>query len=129
MTARKTLTIIPTLLSIIMLSLAGCGGGKEDDHAGPTVDISGFWNGRWESADNSGAFNFIIAQNGNELTGINTRLGEFTGNVQGNTMYIDGTDLYGIIINGVNISGVYTGNLGEIVTFEIVKSSTPDFVE
>jgi len=127
MTGKKAFSVILILIPILILSLVGCGGGKGDDNRGPTVDVTGFWEGEWESADNHGIFNFLMTQTGNNVEGINTRLGQFTGNVQANILYLDGTDLYGIV-DGNKISGVYTGNSGEIVTFECSRQSSTDFV-
>lgn len=128
MTMKTKVATISALIAFLILSLAGCGGGKEDDNRPPTVDVTGLWEGTWVNADNSGIFNFVMNQYGSHVEGINTRLGEFTGNVQANILYIDGTDLYGIV-QGNTISGVYTGNLGEIVTFQCERRSTLDFAE
>ena len=117
MTSQKAFSVILILIPILMLSLIGCGGGKGDDNRWPTVDVTGFWEGEWESADNHGIFNFLMTQSGNNVEGLNTRLGQ-----------LNGTDLYGIV-DGNKISGVYTGNNGEVVTFECSRKSSTDFVD
>ena len=120
--------LVGVVFSFVLAGLAGCGGGSEDDYTPATVDVTGSWEGNWESADNSGVFNFVMTQVDNDVTGINTRLGQFTGNVRGNVLYIDGTDLYGVV-EGNMIAGVYTGNNGEVVTFQVQKQTTVDFVD
>ena len=127
MIKEMTTGITPVLIIFLMFFLAGCGGGSEDDNRGPTVDVTGFWEGEWESADNFGIFNFLMTQNGADVEGMNTRLGQFTGGVRASILYIDGTDLYGVV-NGDLMSGVYTGNNGEVVTFECQRKGTTDFV-
>jgi hypothetical protein len=128
MTMKISAIMVSLLLVFLGLALTGCGGGKEDDNRGPTVNVTGSWEGNWESADNSGIFNFVMTQIGNDVEGMNTRLGRFTGNVQANILYIDGTDLYGVV-EGNNIAGVYTGNNGEVVTFQVQRQSGIDFVD
>jgi hypothetical protein len=112
---------VALFISTILLTFTGCGGGNEDDNRGPTVDVTGTWTGTWASADASGDFNFVMTQIGNNVEGINTRLGRFTGNVQANIFYIDGTDVYAIV-NGDDISGTYTGNTGEVVSFSCERT-------
>lgn len=115
--APKMIQAISALfISIILLTFTGCGGGSEDDNRGPTVDVTGTWTGTFSDADSSGDFNFVMTQTGNDVEGINTRLGRFTGNVQANILYINGTDVYGIV-NGNTLSGTYTGNNGTVVSF------------
>ena len=116
MAPKTTYAIVSLLLSIILLTFSGCGGGSEDDNRGPTVDVTGTWTGTWANASASGDFNFVMTQTGNDVEGINTRIGRFTGNVQANILYIDGTDVYGIV-NGDDISGTFTGNDGAVVSF------------
>lgn len=120
MISRISYTITVILFALIFLTFTGCGGGNEDDHRGPTVDVTGTWTGTWSGASSSGDFNFVMTQTGNDVEGINTRLGRFTGNVQANILYIDGTDVYAIV-KGNTMSGTYTGNKGEIISFYCVR--------
>ena len=116
MTSKTAYAITAIFISTILLSFTGCGGGKEDDNRSPTVDVTGSWTGTWSGAVESGDFNFVMTQTGNDVEGINTRLGRFTGNVQANNFYIKGTDVFGIV-NGNTISGTYTDTIGEVISF------------
>ena len=105
----------------------GCNTDETDNpsrDAPPGADVSGSWTGTFDTAEVSGDFNFTMNMDGDgEVSGINTRLGRFTGDVSGLAFRIDATDVFATIsLNGRSMTGTYTdAETGDVASFTCTK--------